>query len=451
MILLLFLILTINHALAASTSLAKRSQQDYIIGRELSRGMNAVVYRAERKFDGLSVAMKKAKKKSLKNANEVQVMKAIKSPYVVRFIESFHNSIVMEYLPGGSLKSIYKAAWKKNVHFPDHLVKRIVKDIAMALRDIHDAGFCHRDVKIPNILIALDLSAAPLSVHTEPLFKLADFGFAQKLGGKSGSIAGSLDHFAPEMADMVLKVRSDEIDGRALDVWALGICMYQLVEFRNPFWENWESRPLSNKKKLEKILNGNLTSTPNRFERDPAGWHLINRMLNKNPHGRISVAGILAHPWITGEDFDVWFKNLETSAVKVLARKMRLKHGKKVFDLWNLEGEGTANMEQGSANANIQATLLPPPPRYQQSSLPDSSPDSRRQPDQQNTKDGRRHILYSHRDAQSEIIDTMDAAPPVGEKLVESGSELMQSLETVDGPLLKKPRRGKHAMKDVSW
>jgi len=448
MILLLFLILTINHALAASTSLVKRARQDYIIGGKLGSGSQAVVYRAEHKVNGLTVAIKQVPNGIEKVENEVEIMKAIKSPFVVRYIESFDNSIVMEYLPGRTVFSIFSYAWKINLRFPPSFIKRIVKDIARALRDVHNAGFCHMDVKLSNIITTFNLKAPPLK--EQPLVKLTGFGFAQKLG-ESGNIGGTLGHLAPEIAEMLLKRRRGKFDGRGLDVWALGVSMYKIVEFRNPFWADSETQELNDEVKLERILNEKLTSTPNGFEGDPAGWHLINRMLNKNPHGRISVAGILAHPWITGEDFDVWFKNLETSAVKVLARKMRLKHGKKVFDLWNLEGEGTANMEQGSANANIQATLLPPPPRYQQSSLPDSSPDSRRQPDQQNTKDGRRHILYSHRDAQSEIIDTMDAAPPVGEKLVESGSELMQSLETVDGPLLKKPRRGKHAMKDVSW
>ena len=75
MIFHVILVLTINHALAASTSLVKRARQDYIIGRELGRGSFAVVYRAERKFDGLTVAIKQVPNGIEKVENEVEIMK----------------------------------------------------------------------------------------------------------------------------------------------------------------------------------------------------------------------------------------------------------------------------------------------------------------------------------------------------------------------------------------
>ncbi|MCA8977141.1 MAG: protein kinase, partial [Planctomycetes bacterium] len=103
------------------------------------------------------------------------------------------------------------------------LVIGLVRDIADALQHAHERGIVHRDVKPSNILIGDDMRP-----------RLLDFGLARAEDAqqitKSTSHLGSLPYMAPEL-----------FGGGAgeaqptLDVYALGVTMYELLTLRSPF------------------------------------------------------------------------------------------------------------------------------------------------------------------------------------------------------------------------
>ena len=126
--------------------------------------------------------------------------------------------LVMEYLPGGTLKQFIG----KPIPFRDAAC--MLAPIAWALEYAHQRQIIHRDVKPANIL--LTESGTPM---------LSDFGIAKMLDVSgatqltaTGAGIGTPDYMSPEQS------RGEAVDHRA-DIYSLGIVFYELVTGRRPF------------------------------------------------------------------------------------------------------------------------------------------------------------------------------------------------------------------------
>jgi eukaryotic-like serine/threonine-protein kinase len=133
--------------------------------------------------------------------------------------------IAMEYLEGKDLGQVVRAegalAWER--------VRDIVVQICRALREAHDKGIVHRDMKPENIFL----------IHREgrPEFvKILDFGIAKIMGldpngprlTRTGMIFGTPEYMAPEQAE------GKEADHR-VDIYAVGCIIYHLMTGQTPF------------------------------------------------------------------------------------------------------------------------------------------------------------------------------------------------------------------------
>ncbi|MBP7930462.1 MAG: serine/threonine protein kinase, partial [Acidimicrobiia bacterium] len=97
--------------------------------------------------------------------------------------------IVMEYIPGETLRSLLK----RYGALPPNEVARIGADIAGALHFAHGRGVVHRDVKPGNVLVTPDGDV-----------EVTDFGIAQAGPSQdltqTGSVMGTANYFSPEQA-----------------------------------------------------------------------------------------------------------------------------------------------------------------------------------------------------------------------------------------------------------
>lgn len=125
--------------------------------------------------------------------------------------------IVMEYIPGTTLKELVLKRGAVHVVEAIDIMKQVVGGIAKA----HQLGIIHRDLKPQNILVT-DSGVA----------KIADFGIAsmQSLAQvtQTDVIMGSLHYLAPELA------RGEKATAQS-DIYALGIVFYELLRGEVPF------------------------------------------------------------------------------------------------------------------------------------------------------------------------------------------------------------------------
>jgi serine/threonine protein kinase/Flp pilus assembly protein TadD len=138
-------------------------------------------------------------------------------------IEEANNCkfIVLEYLPGGTLKARIAELRTRGRWVP--LVEAVTYAIQIAdgLAHAHEHGIIHRDIKSSNILFT-----------AQDTIKIVDFSLASSSqdcdSTSSLSIAGTPSSMSPEQA------QGKDIDHRS-DVFSLGIVLFELLTGKMPF------------------------------------------------------------------------------------------------------------------------------------------------------------------------------------------------------------------------
>ena len=138
--------------------------------------------------------------------------------------------IVMEYLSGRTLQSLLD----EERRLPTERAVEVMVQVCAALSVAHDHGIIHRDIKPDNIMLVPSRNDEGTTFE---LVKVCDFGIAAlqnpraedaELATTEQVIAGTPEYMSPEQA------RGTEVDARS-DVYACGICLYELVTGRPPF------------------------------------------------------------------------------------------------------------------------------------------------------------------------------------------------------------------------
>jgi serine/threonine protein kinase len=151
-------------------------------------------------------------------------------PHIVNLIHSFetdsHIYLVLEFCSRGDL---YEAIRTGCGPLETEHVREFMLQLVDAVAYIHAKGMYHRDIKPENIF--LTQSGA---------LKLGDFGLATKETWSYESTVGSDRYMSPEQYDSAGAGYSPA----QADVWAIGICLLNILFSRNPFTTPTESDPL---------------------------------------------------------------------------------------------------------------------------------------------------------------------------------------------------------------
>jgi len=165
---------------------------------------------------------------------EARVSAHIQSPHVVRVTDVDQTAnglafIVMEYLEGRTLQTLYEDLYKagQRLSYADAL--EYAMQMLEGVEAAHRAGIVHRDLKPDNVMITTTSKGAPL-------IKLLDFGIAKlKVTGeldrgltRPGVIMGTPEYMAPEQA-----YSADAVDSRA-DIFSLGVMIFEMLAGRRP-------------------------------------------------------------------------------------------------------------------------------------------------------------------------------------------------------------------------
>lgn len=117
--------------------------------------------------------------------------------------------------------------------------------------------------------------------------KVIDLGLSCSVwpGRLLTSYCGSVEYAAPEV------LLRQPHDGRGVDVWALGVILYTLVVGFRPF--------LDRKAALQGdyISLDEVAQSPDGVDTTPEFRDLLQQIFQMDPRQRISIHGIMAHPW----------------------------------------------------------------------------------------------------------------------------------------------------------
>ena len=166
--------------------------------------------------------------------DEARIASGIQHPNVAQILDLGEQDnalyIVMEWVDGDSLAKIRRLAKKAGAPLPLGVSLRIMADACAGLHAAHELrdrqgknlGVVHRDVSPQNILVTGSGSV-----------KVIDFGVAKardRFAGDTGTgiVKGKIRYMPPEQA------QGNTMDRRA-DIWAIGVCLYELVTGELPF------------------------------------------------------------------------------------------------------------------------------------------------------------------------------------------------------------------------
>ena len=150
---------------------------------------------------------------------EKKLLETITHPFIVNLMGAFQDPqnlyLMMEYIIGGEFFSHLRKAGR----FPNDTSKFYAAQITLVFEYLHGLMILYRDLKPENLL--LDKNG-----HC----KVTDFGFAKRVEYRTWTLCGTPEYLAPEII-------LSKGHGKAVDWWALGILMYEMLAGYPPFYD----------------------------------------------------------------------------------------------------------------------------------------------------------------------------------------------------------------------
>ncbi|XP_047969084.1 phototropin-2-like isoform X2 [Salvia hispanica] len=285
--------------------------------RPLGCGDTGSVHLVELIGTGQLFAMKAMDKSMMLNRNKVhracierEIISLLDHPFLPTLYCSFqtptHVCLITDFCPGGELFALLDKQPLKM--FREDSARFYAAEVVIGLEYLHCLGIIYRDLKPENILLQKDghvvLADFDLSLKTPcrpqiikppPLKKRSSRSqpppiFFAEPTAQSNSFVGTEEYIAPEII-------TGEGHSSAIDWWALGILVYEMLYGRTPF------RGKNRQKTFANILHKDLTF-PSSIQVTLPAKQLVHALLNRDPDSRLGSNGganeIKEHPFFKG-------------------------------------------------------------------------------------------------------------------------------------------------------
>ena len=148
----------------------------------------------------IKILLKKQIENNLKFNEEIQMMKILDHPGIIKFFECFEDKIrvyiVMEYCSGGDLLQRIES----QAVFSEKEAKGLFRQMISAINYCHKMNIMHRDLKPENFMFK--------SMEEDSCIKLIDFGLAKwKINNENdklvrlNTLVGTAYYIAPEVLE----------------------------------------------------------------------------------------------------------------------------------------------------------------------------------------------------------------------------------------------------------
>jgi len=206
------------------------------------------------------------------------VHKSLKHSRIVTLFDHFEDNLsvylVLEFAQNGSL--FYEI--RKQKKLSESQARKYFVQTCQGIQFLHQNQVIHRDIKPENILL-----------DSNNNIKICDLGWAYKGTETRTTFCGTMEYMAPEMI-------TGEGHSFAIDIWALGVLLYEMLHGYAPF------RGPKDTDKCNQILAGNVSFGPHV---SPEAKDLIIKLMRPRSEDRIQFEEIFNSPWVNKSESTV--------------------------------------------------------------------------------------------------------------------------------------------------
>jgi serine/threonine protein kinase len=180
----------------------------------------------------------------------------------------------------------FKCSWHSG-DFNESLLRKIIKQLAAGLHQIHSQQIVHCDLKPSNILITDSLDV-----------KIADFGQAVYLQGSEQITRthGTYQFMSPESVICKSYSATSTFSGVTSDIWAFGVCLYACIYKVLPFDSSNIHGLLQTIEKSRYSLKS--VKFPSKPKVSKQIKQILESLLDKNPATRVTLEELIRSPYL---------------------------------------------------------------------------------------------------------------------------------------------------------
>ncbi len=224
----------------------------------------------------------------------------LKSPYLVTIFDVKKPAngmafVIMEYVTGPSLRELLH---QNPEGMGSQKAAFFIRELAKGLGYLHDRGIVHRDLKPENIFFE------------EGCIKIGDYGLSKYISVSRQSAqtisVGTVHYMAPEIGSGRYH--------RGIDIYALGIILYEMLTGRVPFTGD----------SFGEILMKHLTVEPDLSGIDPSFRDVIRKALLKNPDERYGCVEDLLEELLKQPEVETLLKDFQPESISKAGRQQEI-------------------------------------------------------------------------------------------------------------------------------